>query len=96
VHAHLEAAAMALGGRLPGASAPDAEVRIRLALGLIANTPGELRAFIATAAQGKGRHMIATGFAKARQAEARTLLQRTNQLRKQLRRIVAKKQSFAR
>ncbi len=95
-HTDFMAAVMALGGRLPGASAPEIDVRVRLALGLLQNTPGDLRAFIATAAQGRGRHTIAASFARARQAEARTLLKRTLQLRNQLRRLITKHQSFAR
>src|SRR5439155_315922 len=85
-----------LGGRLPGASVADAQLRARLALGLFAGTAGELRAFVATAAQARGRRLIAPAFARARQAEARALLRATLRLRTDLRRILATRRSFAR
>ena len=94
--ADFQAAVLGLGGRLPGASVADAQLRARLALGLFAGTAGELRAFVATAAQARGRRLIAPAFARARQAEARALLRATLRLRTDLRRILATRRSFAR
>jgi len=94
--ADLQAAVLGLGGRLPGASVADAQLRARLALGLFAGTPGKMRAFVATAAQARGRRLIAPAFARARQTEARALLRATLRLRTDLRRILATRRSFAR
>ena len=79
-----------------GASVADAQLRARLALGLFAGTPGKMRAFVATAAQARGRRLIAPAFARARQTEARALLRATLRLRTDLRRILATRRSFAR
>ena len=95
-HDDFQAANLALGGRLPGASAADAPFRSRLALGLLAGTPGKLRAFVATAAQARGHHLMAPAFSRARQTEARALLRATLGLRASLRRLGTTRRSFAR
>jgi hypothetical protein len=96
----LETSALALAGRLAGSSSPstprDPEVRARLALGLLADTPGELRGFLATLAQARARREIAPAFARARRSEGVRLLRGVRKLRAHLRRIVARRQSFAR
>jgi cysteine-rich repeat protein len=88
----LEAALLAVSGRVPGASDPI--VRARLALGLVPGTPGELRSFLATLAQARTRHLVAPAFARARRAEGRRVLQGTGKLTRQLRRLVVRRGSF--
>jgi len=48
----LEAALLAISGRVPGTAASDPTIRARLALGLVTDTPGELRSFLARLAHG--------------------------------------------
>jgi hypothetical protein len=92
--------AMALAGRLAGPASPstprDPVVRARLALGLLADTPANLRSVIATLAQARARHLITRDFARARRAEARRILAGTRKLRGQLLRLVTQRKSFAR
>ena len=92
--------AMALAGRLAGPASPstprDPVVRARLALGLLADTPANLRSVIATLAQARTRHLITRDFSRARRAEARRILTGTRKLRGQLLRLVTRHQSFAR
>jgi hypothetical protein len=96
----LQTASLAIAGRVAGASSPetprDATVRARLALGLLAGTPGELRAFVATLRQVRAKHAIAADLARAQRAEAMRLLRGTAKLRGQLQRVVMRRRSFAR
>jgi cysteine-rich repeat protein len=99
-HQDLATVAMALAGRLAGPASPstprDPVVRARLALGLLADTPANLRSVIATLGQARTRHLITRDFARARRTEARRILAGTRKLRAQLRRLVTRHQSFAR
>jgi cysteine-rich repeat protein len=92
--------ALALAGRLADSSSASAQrdpvVRARLALGLLADTPANLRGFLATLAQARGQRAVAPAFARARRAEGRALLRGAAKLRRQLQKIVARRQSFAR
>jgi cysteine-rich repeat protein len=96
----LGTAALALAGRLAGPSSPDTPrdplVRARLALGLLANTPTDLRGFLATLAQARARRVVAPAFARARRSEGMRLLRGARKLRGQLRRLITRRQSFAR
>jgi hypothetical protein len=96
----LRATLLALGGRLAGSSStdvgPDPTMRARLALALLAGTPGDLRGFLATLAQMKATREITPAFARARRAEGRRLLRGMNTLRSQLRRLTTTRGSFAR
>jgi len=95
----LEAATLALGGRLIGSSAAapgDPTVRARLALGLLGSTPGNLRSFLATLAQARARAEVRRGFARVRRAEGLRLLHGTMKLRRKLQRLLVRTNSFAR
>jgi cysteine-rich repeat protein len=96
----LQTAALAIAGRLAESSSPaaprDPTVRATLALGLIANTPGDLRAFLATLRQARAHRVVGGPFARGRRTEAARLLRGTAKLRGQLQRVVARRRSFAR
>ena len=96
----LGTAALALAGRLVESSSPavsrDPVVRARLALGLIAGVPTELRGFLATLAQARAQHTVGPAYARARRTEGRRLLSGSGRLRRQLLHIVARRQTFAR
>jgi len=90
----LEAALVTVAGRAPGPSASDVTVRARLALGLIAGTPGELRSFLATLAQAQAQHVVVRPFARARRVDVQRVLGGTRKLARQLRRLVARRGTF--
>jgi len=90
----LEAALQAIGGHVAGPPAPDPTVRARLALGLIAGTPGEVRSFLATLAQARERHLATRTFARRRASAGREVLRGTQKLAHQLRRMVARTGTF--
>ena len=96
----LQTAALAISGRLAGSSSPetprDPTVRAQLALGLLASTPGDLRAFLATLRQARAAGTIRAQFARTQRSEGTRLLRGTVKLRGQLNRIVARRRSFAR
>ena len=86
---------LALGGRLPGV-ALEPMARARFAFFLLANTPGDLRAFIGTLAQMRARHEVAGAFARQRRADGKRLLRGVVRLRAQLRRLAATRHVFTR
>ena len=94
----LRTATLALAGRLTeptsGNAARDPLERARLALGLLAGTPQETRDFLATLAQARARRHAAPAFARSRRGEARRLLRGTLKLRRQLQRLLVRRQSF--
>jgi hypothetical protein len=96
----LQAAILALGGRLAGPPSPavsrDPIMRGRLALALLSSTPGDLRGFLATLAQMKGQHQVEAAFARARRREGQRLLRGTRKLRTQLRQATRTRGSFTR
>jgi len=90
----LEAALVTVAGRAPGPSASDVTVRARLALGLIAGTPGELRSFLATLAQAQAHHVVVRPFARGRRIDGQRVLGGTRKLARQLRRLVVRRGTF--
>jgi hypothetical protein len=96
----LQTAALAISGRLAESSSPEAPrdptMRAQLALGLLQNTPGEFRAFLATLKQARSRRTVGRGFFRGRRQEGTRLLRGTAKLRSQLTRIVTRHKSFAR
>ena len=94
VRADLEAAMQALGGRL--GDAQTAEMRARLALTLLADTPQELRTFRGVLGMGRSHRRVSPAFARAQRAEGRSLLAAVGKLRLQLRRLTARRQAFTR
>jgi hypothetical protein len=92
----LETASLAIAGRLSQGSSLDSTVRAQLALGLLQNTPGQLRAFIATLRQTRAERAVPAAVARARRTDAVRLLRGTGKLRGQLTRIVKRQRSFAR
>ncbi len=95
----LRSAALALAGRLTASTSPGPErdplMRARVALGLVAETPGDLRAFLATLAQARPPHIVAATFARGRRMDCRHLLGGMGKLRQKLQRVVTRRRSFA-
>jgi hypothetical protein len=100
VRGDLLAESLTLAGRLSQASTPDSTrdplVRARLGLGLLGPTPNELRAFLASVAQARRQHLIGTDLARALRGEGTNLFKGTNKVRSRLRRLMTRRQSFAR
>jgi hypothetical protein len=96
----IETSALAIAGRLASSSPADTSresaARARLALGLLADAPGNLRAFLATLRQARSQHLVGATFARLRRAEATRLLRGTGKLRTQLQRVVMRRRTFAR
>jgi hypothetical protein len=100
VHGQAEAAVLALGGRIApaGAAEPtrDPLLRARLADGLVADAPAALRGFLATLRQSRKRGLVTRGFRKARMTDGKKVLRDARKLRRQLRKILVRRQTFVR
>jgi hypothetical protein len=98
VHGQLQAAVMALGGRLapPGAAQPtlDPLLRARLADGLVAEAPAAIRGFLATLREARGRGLVTRSFARDRRTDGRKLLRSALKVRRQLKRALFRRATF--
>ena len=71
-------------------------MRVQFALTVLSDTPGNLRAFVATLGQGRAQHLVAQSFARGRRVEGKALRRATDRLRTQLRRLLVQHSTFVR
>ncbi len=100
VQRDLELVVLTLAGRLANSGMPgslqDPTVRLRFALTVLGDTPGNLRAFVATVGQGRSRRLVAASFARGRRADGKALRRATDRLRQDMRRLLVPRSTFAR
>jgi cysteine-rich repeat protein len=90
-----ETATLAIAGRLAGPSL-DPSARARLAMGVLAPTPGKLRSFAATLTDARHRGTVGRVFARQRRGDAARLLAGAARVRRELHRVTIRRGSFAR